>query len=210
MTTTHPALLETEQTNPFSLSKQYLLVATFNKSSSKNFQTALLWARSAEVFEYIEIDKDTIYLCAFGKTAEQAAMASVFLNYIENWNGKQIYVGGRIHPSSIYDLLGLLDCYQKSQSCPNPKSHCCFISDDIFLWRGERPAMITIGLGVGIENEKAPAKKKFVMPCRKLHQHRIERETYIGEWDEQISALAVRENVDWCPSFDISVFRQFD
>lgn len=77
----YPDKLPAEFNNPFSLSKQYLLVVTFNKSSSKNFQAALLWARSAELFQTFKVDKEEIFLCAFGKNAEQAGMASVFLGY---------------------------------------------------------------------------------------------------------------------------------
>lgn len=50
-------LCQKEHINPFALSKQYLLVVTFVKSSSKNFQAALLWARSAKIFENLEIEK---------------------------------------------------------------------------------------------------------------------------------------------------------
>ncbi|WP_107727129.1 hypothetical protein [Neisseria weaveri] len=201
--------IDKQENNPFNLSKKYLMVVTFTQSSSKNFRTALLWAKSAAFFDSIDIDKETVYCCAFDKTPEQAGMASVFLNYVENWNGKQIYINGRIHSGSIYDLLGVLDCYQKSQACPNAKSHCCFISDDIFLWHGARPTFeISLSLeGSTKENSQA---KKFVMPCTKLRHHRIEKETYLGSWDEQIAALAVKQNVDWCPSFDIGHFRQYE
>ena len=48
-------LCQKEHINPFALSKQYLLVVTFVKSSSKNFQAALLWARSAKIFENLEL-----------------------------------------------------------------------------------------------------------------------------------------------------------
>ena len=202
-------LCQKEHINPFALSKQYLLVVTFVKSSSKNFQAALLWARSAKIFENLEIEKETIYCCAFDKTAEQAGMAGVFLNYIENWNGKQIYINGRIHSGSIYDLLGVLDCYQKSQSCPNPKSHCCFVSDDIFLWHGSRPTF-EISLDLAGKKKETSSAKKFVMPGINIRHHRIEKETYLGNWNEQIAALAVKQNIDWCPSFDIENFRQYE
>ncbi len=48
------------------------------------------------------------------------------------------------------------------------------------------------------------------MPCINFRHHRIEKETYLGNWNEQIAALAVKQNIDWCPSFDIENFRQYE
>ncbi|HFC5935218.1 TPA: hypothetical protein ACFORT_001649 [Neisseria meningitidis] len=106
-------------------------------------------------------------------------------------------------------MLGVLDCYQKSQSCPNPKSHCCFVSDDIFLWHGSRPTF-EISLDLTGKKKETSSAKKFVMPCINFRHHRIEKETYLGNWNEQIAALAVKQNIDWCPSFDIENFRQYE
>lgn len=207
----YPDKLPAEFNNPFSLSKQYLLVVTFNKSSSKNFQAALLWARSAELFQTFKVDKEEIFLCAFGKNAEQAGMASVFLGYIENWSGKQIYIAGRIHSGSIYDLLGVLDCYQKSLNCSNIKSYCCFLGNSIFRSHEQQNVSFTISLSLE-KPQPEPTQKKvlYVIPCQKLQYLKLEKDTCLGSWSEQIQALAVRQNLAWCPSFDATNFRQFE
>lgn len=208
---TYPELLDANQNNPFSLSMKYLLVVTFNKSNSKNFQTALLWAKSAEVFKEFKMGKDEIYLCAFGKNVEQAGAANVFLHYVENWSGKQIYIGGRIHFGSIYNLSGILDCYQKSLSCQNVKSYCCFLSDDVFLSHQPQSTSFTISLSLEkIEKKDSEKKPLYVVPCQNLQYRKIEKDTCLGSWSEQIQALAVRENLAWCPSFNAALFRQYD
>lgn len=206
-----PEHFEQQIHNPFALSKQYLLIVTFNKSTSKNFQTALLWARSAKLFKSMPVGKDEIYLCGFGKTAEQAGAASVFLTYIENWTGKQIYIGGIVHSGSIYDLFGILDCYQKSLACPNPTSYCCVLEENVFLAHETRKTSFSISLTFD-KVEEAPKQKliQYVVPCLKLQYLKLEKAEYLGSWQEQIEALAVRQGIAWCPSFDATKFRQYD
>lgn len=197
--------------NPFTLSKQFLLVVTFNKSTSKNFQTALLWAKSAKLFKAMPIGKDEIYLCGFDKTAEQAGAASVFLTYIENWTGKQIYIGGIVHSGSVYDLFGILDCYQKSLACPNSMSYCCVLEENVFLSHETRKTSFSISLTFDkVEEEPKQKLIQYVIPCQKLQYLKLEKAEYLGSWQEQIEALAVRQNIAWCPSFDASRFRQYD
>ncbi|MDD0824358.1 hypothetical protein PTQ27_07770 [Mannheimia sp. AT1] len=196
--------------DPIELSKSNLLVIVFAKTKSPYFKMALSIASGALKFSSYELDKDTIYTSVFGRTPEQAARALLLLRYVDGWTTKQIFIAGRLYTGSGYYSLGsILECYQSACQCLNAKSHCLSLTNKLFKDAYYRTQSIYLVLSDSDRPKEQP-EKSYVIPCKKLENHPIERGEYFGSWKEQIQALAVENNVDWCPLFNLDYFRQYE
>ena len=194
--------------DPIELSKNNLLVIVFARTKSPYFKMALSIATGAFKFSSYELDKDIIYTCTFDKTPEQAARALLLLRYVDGWTTKQIFVAGKLYTGSGYYSLGsILECYQNACQCLNAKSHCLSLTNRLF-----RDVYYSQGLSLSIFSDEKTKQKEtqYVIPCKKLENRPIERGEHFGSWKEQIQALAVENNVDWCPMFNLDYFRQYE
>ena len=167
--------------DPIELSKNNLLVIVFAKTKSPYFKMALSIATGAFKFSSYELDKDIIYTCTFDKTPEQAARALLLLRYVDGWTTKQIFVAGKLYTGSGYYRL----------------------FRDVYYSQG-------LSLSIFSDEKTKQKETQYVIPCKKLENRPIERGEHFGSWKEQIQALAVENNVDWCPMFNLDYFRQYE
>lgn len=206
-----------DQDDVFQLSRENLLVIVFAKTNSPYFSLAVNIAKGASSYFETKIDKTSIHTCAFGRTPEQAARAISLLRYIESWTTKQLFVAGRLVTSGTSIAIATLECYQAASHCNNHEAHCLLLVDEPFIQPRQHGsvAMMTIRIAMPGDDfpsgNQSPAKpKRYVMPCRLgLAYEKIEND-HPASWQDQIQAIALHKEVDWCPLFDLSKFRQYE
>lgn len=212
-------LVEQEQTEPadvFQLSRDNLIVIVFAKTNSPYFGLVVNIAKGASTYHETKLDKTSVHTCVFGRSPEQAARAITLLRYVESWATKQLFVAGRLVTSDVQAVLATLECYQLACHCANADAHCLLLTDEAF--KRDRLAstgtMMTIRIAMPGEEtpqQEAPERpKRYVMPCHRAYGYdKIERD-HPASWKDQVQAIAVRHETDWCPLFDLSKFRQYE
>lgn len=206
-----------EQDDVFQLSRENLLVVVFAKTNSPYFALVVNIAKGASSYFETKLDKTSIHTCAFGRTPEQAARAISLLRYIESWATKQLFVAGRLVTNDINVVTATLDCYQTASHCTNHDAHCLLLTDEPFKQQRQQHSgtMMTIRLAMpGEEPPSAglppPKPKRYVMPCRLGFGYEKIEHDHPASWQDQVQAIAVHKEVDWCPRFDLSKFRQYE
>ena len=212
-------LVEQEQTEPadvFQLSKDNLIVIVFAKTNSPYFGLVVNIAKGASTYHETKMDKTSVHTCVFGRSPEQAARAITLLRYVESWATKQLFVAGRLVTSGVQAVLATLECYQLACHCANADAHCLLLTDEAFKRDrlASTGAMMTIRIAMPGEEtppQEAPEKpKRYVMPCHRAYGYdKIERD-HPASWKDQVQAIAVHHETDWCPLFDLSKFRQYE
>lgn len=215
---TMPTIQEIDDEDVFRLSKDNLLVVVFAKTNSPYFSKVLGIASGATRYMEQKDEKSSVHTCVFGRSKEQAARAIVLLRFVESWATVQVFVGGRLVTGSLGVVLATLECFQTASACLNPEAHCLLLTDQLFkekcrerygtamtiqlLMPGEQPSQDSQGI------QEKPCR--FIVPCRRVFGYeKIERE-HPASWQDQVQAIAVQRDVDWCPFFDLSKFRQYE
>ena len=204
-----------EQIDVFRLSRDNLIVVLFAKTQSPYFDLAVSIGKGASAYRETKAEKSAVYTCVFSRALDQAGRAITLLRYVDSWTTTQIFVGGRLFTGNKSDVQETLKCYQQACCCASAAAHCQRISDDLFI-RRERiysggVAVRIVAPGESASQQGIPVKpKRYVIPCRRLHDYvRIERD-HPASWQNQVQAMAVHYEVDWCPLFDLSKFRQYE
>lgn len=212
-------LAKQEQADPgdvFQLSKENLIVIVFAKTNSPYFGLVVNMAKGASAYHEIKLEKTSIHTCVFERSPEQAARAITLLRYVESWATRQLFVAGRLVTSDVQIALATLECYQQACHCANADAHCLLLTDDAF--KHDKPAstgtMMTIRFAMPGESvtpqEVPPKPKRYVMPCHRAYEYEKIEHDHPASWQDQVQAIAVRHETDWCPLFDSSKFRQYE
>lgn len=190
------------------------MVIVFAKTTSPYFGLAVNIAKGASLYHEAKLDKTTIHTCAFGRSSEQAARAITLLRYIESWATKQLFVAGRLVTCSVIEIQATLECFQIASHCTNSDAHCLALTDEVFSSDAQNtPGGMIIKIimpGEPTPKVELPKPKRFIMPCKRAHAfEKINRE-HPASWLDQVQAITVRQELDWCPFLDLSKFRQYD
>lgn len=207
---------QAEAEDVFRLSKDNLIVVVFAKTNSPYFALVVNIAKGASAYVETKLDKTSLHTCVFGRSPEQAARAISLLRYVESWTTKQLFVAGRLVTGDVHSVMATLECYQSACHCTNPDANCLIVTDDIFMRDKQYPiaTMMTIRIAMPEDGEppeeNAVKATRYVMPCQRAFRYdKIER-NHPASWKDQVQAIAVQRDVDWCPCFDLSKFRQYD
>lgn len=188
-----------------SLIKDSLVVIVFNKSPSSNFHIVISLAWRAQKYWEIGKGKKAVYVAAFGKGAQQAALAIALLDRVQLWKSVQVF-GGSVGIQKPWIAASILRCYLESLSCPTSASHCHVRGPRTMLElvdtlsNGEWEKTVRSGMRAYATEDEA-LLDEFVFPCRNLARlfafSRSSPESLVS----QVRAAGVRHSCDMCPHF---------
>jgi hypothetical protein len=201
-----PIRIEDLPFDPCELSKKWLIVAMFFQSASAHYKEVISLAGSASFFRQFIIEKREINIVGFDKTQKDISKFMTLQGLITGWKGIRFFAGGRLLPNT-YACNETLNCYLLALSCRNHKAYCWEITEHPFLkdeFPSSRPTILTIRL-TDNEDEKIEIKEKpiplFLSPCKHLKPYALSK-YHPTSLIDQIQAMAVELNVDWCPYFN--------
>lgn len=193
-------------------SYSHLLAISFNKSTSPSYPIVINMAQRAFIYEEMILNGKLIHLVIFARTKEDASRARTLLQYISGWQGIQIFAGGQTSQSS-WQVLEILSCYLKANTCTDWTAHCHLVIDDPSAQiPRERGISLTISLARA-DSKKPDLKEgipvgRYIFPCAFLHSRFNFQIDHPAKFQDQIQAGAVSAGCNWCPFFDPSKYRQ--
>jgi hypothetical protein len=168
-----------------SQSSENLIVVVFGQSPSINYPLAVELAKRAHKYGLAKLSKQDLHMAVFSKTKEQTARAAALLKLVGKWKSCQIYTATRIL-NDAYQMTEVLECYLKSLSNKDPKSHC--------HW-----------------SYQSYPSGKFLLPCKQLqgwvHLVTRDHQYHVTDMKNRIHALSVEKGCDWCPHYKADAFK---
>jgi len=199
-----PVELSDLSIDPFELSKKWLVVAMFFQSTSKNYKEAVSIAGGASYFKQLNIDGQIVNIAGFDKTQRDVSIFIVLQEIINGWKGSRFFAGGRVI-SNFYRVIETLNCFLLSLACRKYEAFCWEIMNHPFYKSDWYPG-IAMTISVDLSGEQEGKKEDvqpdplLLKPCKRLDLRRLSKH-HPSDIVDQIQALAVEENVDWCPNF---------
>lgn len=185
MASTEISVADNRAFDPFVESVGQMLVVAFPKSNSKNFPFAVHVAESAYKYVVAEINGMAMHIAVLGFTNSDAGKARLLLDYTRNWKGTLVFHNGSLL-GNVYNVSSTIDCYITAEACIDKKAHC----NTVFYSYGQ--------------------DKQFLFPCKFIAGYFRPDSRHPSTIQDQIQALAVERNCDWCPNFDPDAFVEFD
>lgn len=184
--------------DPYSESKEFLLIIIFFRAKSQYFNRATAIAGGAQ--NYTTFNEGDIHIVRLGKNMKDATSAYGLITCLESWgkSGRLIFAGGRLLTDNRL-LKIVLDCYMKSFSCTDLEAYCCKVEQYPY----DRVCTTQYGFMYRVDMPEGQAIRLFLNPCKKLNLGGISKE-HPSSLDTKIQAQAVEQEVDWCPNLDIS------
>lgn len=207
------ALASTELLDAFTMARNELMVIVFAKTTSPYYKLAVNIASGASRYRVHDLDGSVVHLCAFGRTAEQAARADSLLTYTESWASTQVFAGGRLLGNSIHAAKSTLRCFQDASECTDHRAHCHTLATDVLrtppVSQGAGGLHINLSVYDGPAPSPPPAvlMTRYLMPCKRAHFSRCLDKAHPASLVDQVQAIAVGAETAWCPLFDASKFR---
>lgn len=178
-------LAEVDSSIFFNTDSLGVMYVGFHKSSSKNFELVLAMLGGATHKAITIINNKEMYVGGFKlKDPVQAGILRSLILTIKNWKGVLISLEGRII-SFTHNLELTLDCIRIANKCDNHLAHCLY---SLKSW----------------EKQQYHVNKDILLPCKKLNYfgHLLDAGLPVDLRD-QLQAKAVKNDVDWCPYFDM-------
>lgn len=187
--------------DPLELSKEWLIVTMFFQTTSINYKEAVSIAGGASFFRQIIVEGKQVNLVGFDKTKKDISKFMTLHPLIASWKSARLFAGGR-PLSNTYYAHETIRCYLKSLSCRNYEAYCWQIVEHP-SYKDNRPFtgfVITLKDPTAFQPPPPPPPPLFLRPCRRLDCSRLSK-YHPATLIDQLQAIAVDENVDWCPNF---------
>ncbi len=185
------------------------LAVAFPKSSSKNYPTAVHFAKQGIAYEEGSVQGLLYHFAVFGKDKAQAVSALSVTNLLLKLKGTSFYAGGKLI-AAPYRIQSVLTCYLESCGSTDYRAHCHKVINDPFQVRQQAEERFSESIFDFLRSPSQAPAVQCLFPCRYLAGF-----SSIGlsglhpsSHEDQIQAAAVRNGCDWCPNFNQKNFKQ--
>ena len=178
-----------------SSSEDCFIIIVFKKSNSSSYDLAVNIAQGASKYILKTGGKTDYHFTSFNNSKEQLMKLKMLIDIVYGLKGTQVFRGdGQLIDG--WGITGFIRCYIEALRCSDWKAHCHILIRDPFKYK-----MYSCN-DEGIE-------LTHVFPCRLIAEHHsyMLYKNHPSSINDQIEALAVRENCDCCPLFDKNNFR---
>ncbi len=193
--------------DPRELSLKYLVSVLFFKSASVNYKQAVALAGSASFFKQVSVEGKEVNLAGFDNTQSDLSRLSVLIDIIRIWKGAMFFAAGRPLPITI-DLKGAVDCYLQSLACNDYKAYCHEVIHCDFFESNKTDISMKLTMDDFFKEEE-PRSPLLLSPCRRISGYIMRLSKYHpSSLTDQIQALGIEREVNWCPHFRPEMVRE--
>ncbi len=194
--------------NPIKDSIEHLMAITFAKSTSPSYPLAVSVAQGAFKYTQTQLGKQIIHIALLSKTKEDVNRGLSLFKYLQGLKTFQVFCKGRLI-EDYYRINHVLQCYLTACDCNDYKAHCHQVIDNPFSESKRSNLSLTIHLSL---DQPKPAKPitidQYIFPCNYIYSYFKFQCGHPSTIEDQIQAMAVKEQCDWCPKFNSSDFNK--
>lgn len=194
---------------------RFVLAVLFPRSKSAIYPLALNLARSASLYQEMELEGRVFHVAFFAADIDSMKRALSLLNFASRITHTQIYGRGQLI-SNPFRAAAVIECYMNSLKPGDYRAHC-HVSKRYRVDAGNNrltgpsskiPEITYVSIDVRIDDEllidDGPYDtSSFMIPCgyiTKFADFKLSP-NFPGSIADQITAAGAKCNCDWCPNF---------
>jgi hypothetical protein len=201
---------------------QFVVAVLFPKSKSAVYPLALNLARSASMYQELELDGHMFHVAFFAADIDSMKRALSLINFACRITHAQIYGRGQLIRNS-FKAISVIECYINSLKPDNYKAHCfvlkrCRIFGEQNLLTGPIGSVpdidivdIEVRVDGGVPIDEGPyGATSFIIPCAYLTRFADFKLLSVipASFVDQIRSAGAEHGCDWCPNFRPDEFQK--